>query len=330
MTRTHHRLVVIGAGPAGYTAAIYASRAGLTPLVLEGGQPGGQLTITTEIENFPGFRQGIPGPDLMTEMREQALRFGTEIKAEAAISVNLTARPFQVTTDQGEYTAEAVIIATGASARWLGLGKDQELSRSGGGVSACATCDGFFFRGKEIAVVGGGDTALEEATYLTRFARRVHLIHRRDAFRASKAMQERSLAHEKIQVHWNKVVVDITTQAKATPLGVSVERIQALVLEDTAGGGRSELSVEGLFVAIGHQPNTSLFAGQLPMDENGYLQVEKGTARTAIPGVFAAGDVADPTYRQAITAAGSGCMAALDAERWLAANEAWMEVPCPT
>ncbi len=318
MPPTHHRLLIIGTGPAGYTAAIYASRAGLAPVIFEGIQPGGQLTITTEIENFPGFRQGIPGPELMTEMREQALRFGADIKAETVTSVNLSARPFRVGTDQGEYTADAVIIATGASAKWLGIGKDQELSRSGGGVSACATCDGFFFRGKEIAVVGGGDTALEEATYLTRFASKVNLIHRRDAFRASKAMQERTLANPKVAMHWNKVVAEILTHRVTTPMGDEVEKIRALVLEDTVDGSRAELPLDGLFVAIGHQPNTELVKGQLPLDAAGYLMVEKGSTHTAIPGVFAAGDVADHTYRQAITAAASGCMAAVDAERWLA------------
>ncbi len=318
MPPAHHRLLIIGTGPAGYTAAIYASRAGLAPVIFEGIQPGGQLTITTEIENFPGFRQGIPGPELMTEMREQALRFGADIKAETVTSVNLSARPFRVGTDQGEYTADAVIIATGASAKWLGIGKDQELSRSGGGVSACATCDGFFFRGKEIAVVGGGDTALEEATYLTRFASKVNLIHRRDAFRASKAMQERTLANPKVAMHWNKVVAEILTHRVTTPMGDEVEKIRALVLEDTVDGSRAELPLDGLFVAIGHQPNTELVKGQLPLDAAGYLMVEKGSTHTAIPGVFAAGDVADHTYRQAITAAASGCMAAVDAERWLA------------
>ena len=318
---SHHRLLIIGTGPAGYTAAIYASRAGLAPVVFEGVQPGGQLTITTEIENFPGFRQGIPGPELMGEMREQALRFGADIKAETVTSVELGTRPFRVTTDQGEYTADALIIATGASAKWLGIGKDQELSRSGGGVSACATCDGFFFRGKEIAVVGGGDTALEEATYLTRFAVKVNLIHRRDAFRASRAMQERTLANPKVAMHWNKVVAEILTHRVTTPMGDEVEKIRALVLQDTVDGSRAELPVDGLFVAIGHQPNTELLKGQLPLDAAGYLVVEKGSTRTAIPGVFAAGDVADHSYRQAITAAGSGCMAALDAERWLAEQD---------
>jgi thioredoxin reductase (NADPH) len=315
---SHHKVVVIGTGPAGYTAALYTSRANLAPLVFEGAQPGGQLTITTEVENFPGFRQGIHGPALMDEMREQVLRFGTTIKAETVLKADLGAKPFRLTTDKGEYTADAVIIATGASAKWMGIGKDELLSRSGGGVSACATCDGFFFRGKEIAVVGGGDTAVEEAVFLTKFATKVHLIHRRDRLRASKAMQERAFNNEKIRPVWNKVVQDVLTTTHETPMGEKVEKIRALQLKDTVDGSVSELPVEGLFVAIGHQPNTSLFEGQLPMDETGYLQVEKGSSRTSIPGVFACGDVQDHTYRQAITAAGSGCMAAIDAERWLA------------
>jgi thioredoxin reductase (NADPH) len=314
---SHHKVIIVGTGPAGYTAALYASRANLAPLVFEGVQPGGQLTITTEVENFPGFRHGIAGPALMEEMREQVLRFGTIIKSETVIKAELQARPFRITTDQGEYTADAVIIATGASAKWLGIGKDEELSRTGGGVSACATCDGFFFRGKEIAVVGGGDTAVEEATFLTKFASKVHLIHRRDKLRASKAMQERALNHEKINPIWNKAVLDVHTTLHETPMGEKVEKIRALKLKDTVDGSEIELPVEGLFVAIGHQPNTGLFVGQLPMDETGYLQVEKGSSRTPIPGVFACGGVQDHVYRQAITAAGSGCMAAIDAERWL-------------
>ncbi len=317
---SHHKVIIIGTGPAGYTAALYASRANLTPLVFEGIQPGGQLTITTEVDNFPGFRNGILGPMLMEEMREQVLRFGTLIKSETVLEVNLLIRPFTLKTDKAVYTADAVIIATGATAKWLGIGKDQELSMSGGGVSACATCDGFFFRGKEIAVVGGGDTAIEEATYLTKFASKVNLIHRRDKLRASKAMQERAIKNEKIVFHWNKGVADVLTSTIETPLGEKVEKIRALKLKDTVDGSDSELMVEGLFVAIGHEPNTKLFAGQLPMDETGYLQVEDGSSRTAIPGVFACGDVQDHVYRQAITAAGSGCMAAIDAERWLAAN----------
>ena len=314
---SHHKVIVIGTGPAGYTAALYTSRANLAPLVFEGVQPGGQLTITTEVENFPGFRKGIEGPALMEEMREQVLRFGTTIKPETVLKADLQSRPFKLTTDKAEYTADAVIIATGASAMWLGIDKDEQLSRSGGGVSACATCDGFFFRGKEIAVVGGGDTAVEEATFLTKFATKVHLIHRRDKLRASKTMQERAFKNEKIQPIWNKVVLDVLTNTIETPMGEKVEKIRALKLKDTVDGSESELPVEGLFVAIGHRPNTGLFAGQLPMDETGYLLVEKGSSRTSIPGVFACGDVQDHTYRQAITAAGSGCQAAIDAERWL-------------
>jgi len=317
---SHHTIVIIGTGPAGYTAALYASRANLAPLVFEGIQPGGQLTITTEVENFPGFRNGIMGPELMEEMRGQVLRFGTTIKSETVLEANLSTRPFSLRTDKGEYTADAVIIATGASAKWLGIGKDQQLSMSGGGVSACATCDGFFFRGKEIAVVGGGDTAIEEATYLTKFASKVNLIHRRNKLRASKALQDRAAKNEKIVFHWNKSVEDVLTSTIETPLGEKVEKIRALKLKDTVDGSSSELAVDGLFVAIGHEPNTHLFDGQLPMDETGYLKVEGGSSRTAIPGVFACGDVQDHVYRQAITAAGSGCMAAIDAERWLAAN----------
>ncbi|MBP1627888.1 MAG: thioredoxin reductase [Holophagaceae bacterium] len=317
MTATHRKLIIIGTGPSGYTAAIYASRANLAPLVFEGVQAGGQLTMTTEVENFPGFREGIQGTSLMDEMREQATRFGAEILAETVAKVDLSARPYRLSTEQGDYTCDALIIATGASAKWLGIAKDEILSRQGGGVSACATCDGFFYRGKEIAVVGGGDTALEEATFLTKFASKVTLIHRRDKFRASKPMQERTLSNPKIQMAWNKTVTDVLTHSVALPTGESVEKIRALVLKDTVDGSTSELPVEGLFVAIGHQPNTSLFAGQLPMDETGYLLVEKGSTRTSLPGVFAAGDVQDHTYRQAITAAGSGCMAAIDAERWL-------------
>jgi thioredoxin reductase (NADPH) len=317
MASVHRKLIIIGTGPAGYTAAIYASRANLAPLVFEGTQPGGQLTITTEIENFPGFKQGVQGPELMGEMREQAVRFGAEVVSETVTKVELKSRPFHVSTESAEYTCDALIIATGASAKWLGIGKDEVLSRNGGGVSACATCDGFFFRGKEIAVVGGGDTALEEATYLTKFASKVHLIHRRTEFRASRPMQERAEKNEKIQIHWNKAVADILTAKVDLPTGEVVEKIRGLSLKDTVDGNLSELPLEGLFVAIGHKPNTDLFQGQLPMDETGYLSVIKGSTNTGVEGVFACGDVQDHTYRQAITAAGSGCMAAIDAERWL-------------
>ncbi len=315
---SHHKLIIIGTGPAGYTAAIYASRANLAPLVLEGAQPGGQLTITTEVENYPGFPQGIQGPELMNAMHEQTARFGAQLRTETALKVDLAKRPFHVATDQDEYTADALIIATGASAKWLGIGKDEDLSRSGGGVSACATCDGFFFRGKEIAVVGGGDTALEEATFLTKFATKVTLVHRRDRLRASKAMQDRAFKNPRIQFHWNARVADVLTRDQALPGGGKVAKIHALALVDTVTGAASELPVEGLFVAIGHQPNTELFRGQMPMNEAGYLEVEPGSSRTSVPGVFACGDVQDHVYRQAVTAAGSGCMAAIDCERWLA------------
>jgi thioredoxin reductase (NADPH) len=314
----HFKVIIVGTGPAGYTAAIYASRANLAPLVLEGTQPGGQLTITTEVENFPGFREGIQGPALMDEMRAQAERFGTEIRAETVVKADLSRRPLALVTDQGEYTCDALIIATGASAKWMGIQKDEALSRTGGGVSACATCDGFFYRGKEIAVVGGGDTALEEAIFLTKFASKVTLVHRRDKLRASKAMQERAMKNDKIAFRWNAVVTDLPTQAQVLPTGETTQKIRALKLRDTVTGAESELPVEGLFVAIGHEPNTGLFQGQLPTDEAGYLQVEPGSTCTPQPGVFACGDVQDHRYRQAITAAGSGCMAAIDAERWLA------------
>jgi len=316
----HRKVIIIGSGPAGHTAAIYTARAGLSPLVFEGAQPGGQLTITTEVENYPGFKDGVMGPALMDEMRAQAARLGAEIKAEAVLKVALGQHPFALETDGGLHTCDALIIATGASARWLGIGKDEELSRGGGGVSACATCDGFFYRGKEVAVVGGGDTALEEATYLANLASKVTLIHRRDALRASKAMQARALSNPKIAFAWNKVVSEILTETKELPGGGSVERISKLRLKDTAGGSDAELKVDGLFVAIGHRPNTDLFKGQLPTDADGYLVTEKGSAKTSVPGVFACGDVQDTKYRQAITAAGSGCMAAIDAERWLAEN----------
>ncbi len=315
---SHHKVIIIGTGPAGYTAALYASRANLNPLIFEGSQPGGQLTITTDVDNFPGFKNGILGPELMNEMREQVLRFGTIIKTETIISTDLNSKPFVFVSEKNSYTADAVIIATGASAKWLGIQKDEELSREGGGVSACATCDGFFFKNKEIAVVGGGDTALEEATYLTKFASKVYLIHRRDKLRASKAMQDRAFKNNKIEFIWNKEVNSIETKLHTTSQGSEVEKISSLVLMDTVDGTTSNLSIEGLFVAIGHSPNTSLFKNLLDLDDSGYIKVVPGSTQTNISGVFACGDVQDKKFRQAITAAGSGCMAAIECEHYLA------------
>ncbi len=309
----HHRVVIVGSGPAGLTAALYTARAGLTPMVLAGNQPGGQLTITTDVENYPGFAEGILGPELMEAMRKQVQRFGTVIKDfEPVTEVDLDQRPFRLTTDGGAvYTADALIVALGASAKLLGLPKETELM--GYGVSACATCDGFFFKEKEIVVVGGGDTAMEEATYLTKFASKVTVIHRRAELRASKVMQDRAFKNPKIEFAWNKVVVDV--------LGDRENQVHGVLLEDTQTGERTEFPCQGMFLAIGHQPNTAAFEGKLDLDDVGYIQVQHPTTHTNIEGVFACGDAMDPTYRQAITAAGSGCRAAIDAERWLEEQE---------
>jgi thioredoxin reductase (NADPH) len=307
---THSKLLILGSGPAGLTAAIYAARAQLAPILLAGYAPGGQLMLTSEVENFPGFPEGIDGPDLMAKMRAQAERFGTVVVDQDVDRVDLSTQPFRVWSAGREFTADAVIVATGASAIWLGL--ESETRLRGRGVSSCATCDGFFFKGEEVAVVGGGDTALEEALFLTRFATKVHLLVRRDSFRASKIMVARAQAHEKIKIHLNREVVEVLGDTKT----------EGLILKDTTSGATETLAVGGLFVAIGHKPNTELLAGALPVDAAGYLQVKEHSSASAIDGVFIAGDVHDHRYRQAVTAAGDGCRAALDAERWLAAREA--------
>lgn len=306
MESEHRCVLIVGSGPAGYTAAIYSGRAGLEPLILAGLNFGGQLMITTEVENFPGYPDGVTGPLMMEELQKQAERFGTEVLFEDATSVDFSNRPFKVSTDRKHYTADCVIVATGASARWLGLDSEQRLLNNG--VSACATCDGALFRNKPMAVVGGGDTALEEALFLTRFATQVTLVHRRGELRASKVMQQRALAHEKIEVAWHSEVEEI----------LGDEFVTGVRLRDARDGSTREIDLEAVFIAIGHDPTTGLFEGQLEMDDASYLKVEAGSTRTSIEGVFACGDVADPTYRQAVTAAGTGCMAAIDAERWLA------------
>ena len=308
-------VIIIGSGPAGLTAAVYAARASLAPLLIEGepsstsDQPGGQLMLTTDVENFPGFPDGITGPELMANMRSQAQRFGTEVLTEKVTSVDLSERPFRVQVRDTEYLAHSVIVSTGAQSLMLGL--EPELRLIGHGLSTCATCDGFFFRGHEIAVVGGGDSALEEATFLTKFADKVTVVHRRDELRASKIMQERAFANPKIEFRWNAQVTDIFGDTS----------VSGIELTDTVDGSVSTLTVTGVFVAIGHRPNTDLFVGKLAMNpDTGYLITRPDSSYTDIDGVFACGDVQDDVYRQAITAAGSGCMAAIDAERWLEAN----------
>ncbi|HRI09342.1 MAG TPA: thioredoxin-disulfide reductase [Nannocystaceae bacterium] len=305
----HSKVLILGAGPAGYTAAIYAARANLEPTLLAGPEPGGQLTTTTDVENYPGFPKGISGPEMMEEFRQQAERFGTRVIYDLAVEADLSRRPFVIKGDSDTYTCDALIIATGASARYLGLPSEQRLRNHG--VTACATCDGHFYKGQDVCVIGGGDTAMEEATYLTRMCRSVHLIHRRDSFRASRIMQERALQNPKIVVHYNREVDEV----------LGDESVQGVRLRDVASGATEELPLTGVFLAIGHTPNSQLFRGQLDMDDAGYLKIARpGSTFTNIDGVFACGDVADKHYRQAITAAGTGCMAAIDAERWLAAQ----------
>jgi thioredoxin reductase (NADPH) len=305
-----HQVVIIGSGPAGYTAAIYAARANLKPVLFSGLQPGGQLTITTDVENYPGFPKGILGPEMMELFRAQAERFGTQIIDGSVTKVDLSRRPFHIEGEGREMAAEAVIICTGASAKWLDLPSEKRLS--GHGVSACATCDGFFFRNKEVGVVGGGDTAMEEAIFLTKMTAKVTVIHRRDYLRASKVMQKRALDNPKIAWAWNQEVLEV--------LGEKTLGVTGVTTKDTVTGEMRTLPMQGLFVAIGHEPNTQLFRGQLETDGVGYIKVAPGTTRTSVAGVFAAGDAADPTYRQAVTAAGTGCMAAIDAERFISSG----------
>ncbi len=304
------KVLIMGSGPAGLTAAIYAGRANLGPLMLAGSQPGGQLTLTTEVENYPGFEHGVMGPELMDVMRRQAERFGTEIVDDDAIGVDLSHRPFTVKTAERTYRGQTLIVSTGASAKMLGLESERKLL--GRGVSTCATCDGFFFKGQELIVVGGGDSAMEEAIFLTKFARRVTVVHRRESLRASKIMQDRARGNEKIAWAWNSTIDEVLDVAQGKVTGVRLRNLQT--------GAVSEMPVGGVFVAIGHTPNTQLFAGQMELDPGGYVVTRPGSTRTSVPGVFAGGDVADHVYRQAVTAAGTGCMAAIDAERFLEAE----------
>jgi thioredoxin reductase (NADPH) len=316
MKKTQYRVVILGSGPAGLTAGLYASRANLEPLLVEGGGgddptdvPGGQLMLTTDVDNYPGFPDGILGPEMMDRFRRQAARFGTEFTSGAARKVDLSQRPFTLTLDEGEVRAEALIVATGARARWLGLPEELEFRTKIGGVSACATCDGFFYKNKEVLVVGGGDTAMEEATFLTKFASKVTVVHRRDTLRASKFMQDRAFKNPRIAWLWDSVVDKI--------LGGHGKGVTGAIVRNLKTGKSEEHAVGGVFMAIGHEPNTGLFRGVLETDKEGYLVTRDGTTATNVPGVYAAGDVTDHRYRQAVTAAGSGCMAAIDAERFL-------------
>ncbi len=309
---THHKVIILGSGPAGLTAAVYSARASLNPVLIHGPLAGGQLTTTTDVENFPGFPEGVMGPDLMQLMEKQATRFGTDVKVDTIVQADLSRRPFTLKGQSRSYTCDSLIIATGAAPKYIGAKNERELL--GYGVSTCATCDGAFFRNKVIAVVGGGDSACEEASFLTRFASKLYLIHRRDSLRASKIMQQRVLSNPKIEMVWNKNVAEVQGDKQ---IGVT-----GLVLEDTRDGSTSLLQTDALFVAIGHTPNSQLFTEQLKMDENGYLLHKPDSTETNIPGVFVCGDVQDHVFRQAITAAGSGCMAAIGAERWLEAQHA--------
>lgn len=306
----HHHVFIVGSGPAGYTAGLYAARANLSPFMVTGSQPGGQLTTTTEVENYPGFVHGIQGPEMMTVFEQQAVRFGLQVHYDTVEKVDFSERPFRLWLGDGTaHTADAVIICTGATAKYLGIPGEEKYM--GHGVSACATCDGFFFKGQELAIVGGGDTAMEEATYLTKFASTVYLVHRRDSLRASKIMQERFLSRPNAKVLWNKAVSDV----------LGTDRIEGIEMTDTVTGAKSRLDVKGLFIAIGHTPATRFLAGAgIELTESGYVALKNRNSYTNIPGVFAAGDVSDAEYRQAVTAAGMGCQAALDAERWLAAT----------
>ncbi len=304
------KCLILGSGPAGYTAAIYAARADLKPVMYQGLQPGGQLTITTDVENYPGYPEGVKGPDMMVDFQKQAERFGTDVRFGLATSVDLSKRPFKVMIDEKHaLIADTLIISTGASAKWLGLESEQKYN--GFGVSACATCDGFFYRGQTVAVVGGGDTACEEASYLSKLCKKVYLIHRRDELRASKAMQHRVMKADNIEIIWDHVPKEI----------VGDKAVNGVIIENVKTGKVSRLDIEGFFVAIGHKPNSDIFKGQLDMDESGYLLTKPDTTQTTVPGVFASGDVQDKTFRQAVTAAGTGCMAAMEAERFLADQE---------
>ncbi len=305
----HHRLIILGSGPAGYSAAIYAARANLSPVIIQGIQPGGQLTTTTDVDNYPGYKDGVQGPEMMEDLKAQAERFGTEMIWDHINEADVSTRPFKLKGDEGEYTCDALIVATGASAKYLGLPSEEAFA--GKGVSACATCDGFFYRNQEVAVIGGGDTAVEEAIYLSNICSKVTLVHRRDALRAEPIMQDKLLATENVEVKWNSTLDEVLGDDSG---------VTGMRLKSTQDGSTEDIAVHGVFIAIGHTPNTAFFGSNLDMDDAGYLITKGKSTNTSVEGVFAAGDVADPVYRQAITSAGEGCKAALDAERWLSAQ----------